>query len=72
MIAVVLVVLFGIIFVLACMCYQFTVRDVGRLESQRLHHTRGRTTDTHSDALPTERREGSVGGPGVASDTVTA
>jgi len=71
-IAVVLVVLFGIIFVLACMCYRFAFGDVARLESQRLHHTRGPTTDTRSDALPTEHGGGSASGPGAASDTVTA
>jgi len=71
-IAVVLIVLFGIIFVLAFMCYRFTVRDVIRLESQRLHHTRDRTTDTRSDAVPTEHRERSAGEHGAAGDTATA
>jgi len=71
-IAVVLVVLFAIIFAFACTCYQFTVRDVRRLESQRLHRTRVQTADTRSDALPTENQGGSAGEAGAVSDTVTA
>ena len=71
-IAVVLVVLFVIFFVLACTCYQFAVRDVGRLESQRAHRTGGRSADTRSDALPTEHREESAAEAGPVSDTVAA
>ena len=71
-IAVVLVVLFGIFFALACTCYQFAVRGVRRLESQRSHRTGGRAADTRSDALPTEHGGESAAGAGPVSDTVTA
>jgi len=77
-IAVVLVVLFGLIFLLTCTCYRFTVSDVGRLASQRLHPSNGRTADTRSDAPPAEHQGGEeeggegTGGAGAASNAVTA
>ena len=71
-IAIVLVILFGITFVLACTCYQFAARDVRRLESQRTHQTRVRMAGTHSNAPSTEHGGRSAGGVGAASNAMSA
>lgn len=71
-IAVVLVVLFSIISIIACTFYHFAARNVGRMESQRLRRLRGGTTDTRSGAQPTEEQRENAGGAGAVSDTVTA